>query len=648
VRSSHLFRRVFALLVVALILWMLMTSVLYAFVARPVFTNMKVRELSPRAESLAERAAIDFEGPDSLNAFVRDVVLYADEIYGYWMFLVDVDHNVLIHTRFPDELSDVRDEARKTVLAEVERFETSTESVLDTTGSFGKARSTYLVVSVPIRTEGRLAGCLSIVQPMAEMNAGILSLNIALFVSSLLVLIVMIIPVMFATIHLLRPMQSIRRVAVAMSRGDFSQRADESQPGEFQDLALAVNHLANELSTVISQLTVERNRLRQIIDGIAEGIIAVDENGLVTQFNTKVWEVFGVMTDITEPLSPDLFLQTTRLNTFFRDAITNKQNVSHVITKDHRQIACMITPLISEHDQVNGAVGLFRDITESERLEQTRRDYVANISHELRTPLTAMRGLLEPLAEDMVKSEADRKRYYAILLDETMRLSRLINDMLELSRLQATSSALRRHAVELADVVHTVVLRFGKRAGESRISLLTQADFERCPPVWSHRDRLEQILITLLDNAFKFTPEGGRITISFRAEDDFVDLSVRDTGIGIEPEDIDYVFDRFYKADKAHGEPGTGLGLSIASEIARQLGAKLSVRSEPGEGSIFTLRIPTVSTMLSAEEEVKEVFDASDQPAKRPAPETKKNSSLSKVQDDDGQVDDEQDDDETE
>lgn len=592
-RSSLLFRRVFTLLAAALILWIVLTAILYAFIARPVFTDMKAREIEPLAHILADRAGLT---DDSLDNFVHETVGYANEMFGNWMFVISRNTPFIFHTPLPDSMTSIRQEIVSTV-SDADRQLAKADSVVFTK-SFKGQSSAFLFVVVPIGAPLDGPGSLAIVQPMSEINAGILSLNLALLTSSLAILLIMIVPIMLATMRILKPLHSVRRVAMAMSAGDFSQRADESASGEFHDLAVAVNHLAGELSSLIAQLTFERNRLRQILNSIAEGIIAVNKEGLVTECNLKVWDVFGVTTDMSRPLSPDVFLQTTKLNEFFHDAMTMKQDVAHVISKDHRQIYCLITPLINERGTQDGAVGLFRDITESERLEQTRRDYIANVSHELRTPLTAMRALLEPLAEDMVRKEDDKKRYYAILLRETMRLSRLINDMLELSRLQATDDSAELCIVQLEPIISNVLQRFQPVAEEHDVSLSAPGSMSDCPNVWSDPDWLEQIIAIFVDNAIKFTPKGGDITLGIKADSDTAAISVRDSGVGIAPEDIDHVFDRFFKADRAHNEPGTGLGLSIASEIARQIHATLSVKSEPGEGSIFTVHVRTADAAI--------------------------------------------------
>ena len=239
-----------------------------------------------------------------------------------------------------------------------------------------------------------------------------------------------------------------------------------------------------------------------------------------------------------------------------------------------------------------GVMGIFRDITESEKLEQTRRDYVANISHELRTPLTAMQALIEPLQDQMVKSEADRQRYYSIILDETIRLSRLIDDMLELSRIQAGQLPLERVTFRIDEVVESIENKFGEVAHKAGIELELSPQLNELPALFSNPDRIEQVLVILVDNALKFTPSGGKIHISGKEQAGSVEISVLDTGYGISPEDCEHIFERFYKVDKARGRSGTGLGLSIASEIVRLLGGQISVQSELGIGTRFLFTIP--------------------------------------------------------
>ncbi len=208
----------------------------------------------------------------------------------------------------------------------------------------------------------------------------------------------------------------------------------------------------------------------------------------------------------------------------------------------------------------------------------------------MRTPLTALRGLIEPLNDGLVKTEQDRSRYYQIIYKETLRLSRLIDDLLELSRLQSGSVLVERKKFDVADLIQSFIFTYSNRAEQLGISLTAELPDE---PLYadSNADRVEQVLVILFDNALKFTPEGGVVDLRVRELGNEIELMVKDSGSGIAKEDLPNVFERFYKADKAHGEPGTGLGLSIAKEIIRLMGGQISVDSELGQGAAFRFTI---------------------------------------------------------
>ncbi len=585
------------MLIAALILWTVLTAIFYSFVANPVFNRIKARELLPRA-NLISKNVFNENG----LTFCVDLIQHSDQLFGSWIYVVD-DDGIHYHTPLPESLGGLADDLDKIVQKEHRQLTGRGESHHLSYINLPVANDRFLILSVPVsRQEGAPAATTVFVQPMKEVGAGIQSLNFALLTSSLIVLVIMVIPVLIAAFRIVQPIESIRSVAMAMSQGDFSRRADESQEGEIGDLAQTFNKMAEDLSESFQQLRDQAVRLKQIIDGIGEGIVAVNRKGAVTQYNDRIYSVFGLDRHYAGRSDPDLLLQESRIDHFFSQAMDSKKTVTCVIAKDHRQIQIVITPLMSEQQQVNGAVGLFRDITQAERLEQTRREYVANVSHELRTPLTAMRGLLEPLTEGMVTSEEDQKRYHNILLRETLRLSRLINDMLELSRIQADATPVEQEAVSLTNVARDVANNFEGVVQGHGLSLLTEGIDRDTPPVWGNADRIEQILVILIDNAIKFTPEGGSITIRVTRGYNGAEIAVEDTGVGIDDEDIDHVFDRFYKEDKAHQEPGTGLGLSIAREISHQLGYELTVSSVKGEGSTFRLIIPYADQVVHADD----------------------------------------------
>ena len=383
----------------------------------------------------------------------------------------------------------------------------------------------------------------------------------------------------------------LRDVAVKVAGGDFDAQADESAPDELGELGSALNNLSHQLSRHMYMLIVERNRLKHMLDGLSEGIIAISADGQVTHINPAIEQMFEqrkISLGLPDPRMkhvPEKFVWED-----FDAVIKSGEPTTRTFTIRDMTIRMTITPIVDEIGSIAGAVGLFRDITQSERLERTRREYVSNVSHELRTPLTAVRALVEPLKEGMVTGEEDRQRYYDIILREVMRLSRLINDQLELSRLQSGGVAIQKQRMTLNDLVFDVCDRYQAIAEDNELDLRIETDLTDCPMVYSNPDRVEQMLIILLDNAIKYT-EKGSVGVQVTWDEEMTYVTVHDTGIGIAEEDIPYVFDRFYKVDKAHSGKGSGLGLSIAKELLNRMNETIWVDSIKGEGSAFTFTV---------------------------------------------------------
>ena len=388
-----------------------------------------------------------------------------------------------------------------------------------------------------------------------------------------------------------KQISELKDIAVKVAGGDFDAHADENAPDEMGELGKALNNLSYQLSRNMYTLIVERNRLKQMLDGLSEGIIAIDSDGNITHINPAIERMFE-QKKISVGLPDPRMKHVPEKNVWedFDAVIKTGEPATRNFNSRDMIIRLTITPIVDEIGATAGAVGLFSDITQSERLEKTRREYVSNVSHELRTPLTAVRALVEPLKEGMVTKEEDRMRYYDIILREVMRLSRLINDQLELSRLQSGGVAIQKQRMPLDDLIYDVCDRYQSIAEEHHLTLNIETDLSGCPTVWANPDRVEQMLIILLDNAIKYTEQGG-LSVSVHWDDEKVILTVRDTGIGIAEEDLPYVFDRFYKVDKAHSGKGSGLGLSIAKELLNRMDEDIWVESIKGEGTAFSFTV---------------------------------------------------------
>ena len=419
-------------------------------------------------------------------------------------------------------------------------------------------------------------------------------LNI-LLLSTLMAACTMLIPAYAFVSRMVLPLQKINEVAMEYGKGNFSVRADEAHKGEIGELGQSFNFLADRLSKSISDLTAERNQLQDIFDVISDGIVVVDVNSVPVTTNKAIHKLFE------RAEKNNMFTERLQLIPFddvwtdFEDCIATGETKTRQIDNRDYAYQCTIIPKYDSSDstQVIGATGFFRDIFEEQKNERFRQDYVANISHELRTPLQTLRGLIEPLSDGMVKKESDRQRYYQIILNETMRLSRLIDDMLELSKLQSRTLAFKTFPFNLNTLISSIEIRFKPIMKEAGIKFSVQNNYGELPTVMGNPDRVEQILVILLDNAKKYTPAGKSITIltDYIEAEKKVYISVADTGQGIHEYDIGHIFDRFFKADRARGKKGSGLGLSIAKELLTYMGETITVNSKYEEGSTFTFTL---------------------------------------------------------
>ena len=591
-KKSVLLRRVFLVIMMTLALAFLLAGAIYMVTSRMIFASIKAREMLPRARALGRLIERRAEGAQESVDMLLRFLQKDDAVLGGSFIVLDAQGGLLAASEgVTDELIGSMEGVVSRALAG--------EEISTYIGMPFFSSLQLVCVAAPYQKDGAVDGAVLLLVPLYEALAAVSGLNSALMLSLLIIMPFVVVLVYLVVGRITKPLRQMRDAALGMASGDFSIEADESQRGEVGQLASSLNYLSSELSRNLSELTIERNRLKQSVNGLREGFVSLDAAGRITYFNPAMRELYpgNASTNDRMALVPDEELWQA----FDRAISDSVPSVRDLVTPD-RVIRATINPVTSEDGQTVGAVGLFTDITESERLERTRRDYVANVSHELRTPLTAMRGLIEPLRDGMVKSDETRARYYDILMRETLRLSRLIDDLMELSRLQSGKISLEVRQVALGVIVEDLADKYTGAAREKNQTFRLLADPANCPDVLANADRVEQVLVILLDNAMKYTPEGGEISLDVRTEDDRAVVSVSDTGIGIAEADLPYVFDRFYKADKSRtGSSGSGLGLSIAREILHGMGERIYVTSRPGRGSSFSFTLTLFAPPQAAE-----------------------------------------------
>ncbi len=390
---------------------------------------------------------------------------------------------------------------------------------------------------------------------------------------------------------LVKPIQILTGSARRMSAGHYGEPVPLDQRDEIGELGHVLGSLSFRLQGVISDLRDEKSKLEQSLSGIGEGIVSVDQAGQVVHYNNAALEVLE-LSEWNAPGGQVQSLHRENLLAMLRQAADNGERAEAVWKNEAgRSIAAKVWPMRNEENGLIGAVGLLRDVSEAERLEQMRKDYVANISHELRTPLTGIRGMVEPLMDGIMDTEEEKMDSYRIIYQETMRLEKLIGEMLDMSRLQAGRASIEMEPMRVEGVLEAAKRRMQQRADEGEVRLEMEIS-DTLPEIMGNEDRILQVLIILMDNALSFTPPGGKITLFAHRNGAKVHIGVRDTGAGIDPSDLPYIWERFYKADKSRMRTtGTGLGLAIAKLVVECMGGIITVESELGRGTEFELSL---------------------------------------------------------
>lgn len=576
---SVFYWRILIVSIIALLLANVVLLAAYAYVGKNTYISIEMSNLEPEAEVTRLIYEEYKNGYMTEDAFQRLIEKQSNSSESAIM-IADALGKLLI-VRSVDSTVEVQDfgEYYRAEMQNVLKGETVENNDLKLLNG-----ETAVSVGIPIRdSDGNVTGGILIIKQIKRIQSAFNQLNNVLTGTILIILPIVMLLVAFSTNRVSRPIHEMSNAAIEMSKGRFDVRANEKASGEIGILARALNTLCDNLSQTIYQLQSEKRQLNQLLSSFADGVAAIDNIGCLTHYNPALMKMFGAV-DVKVPM--DLVPDESVWEMFHSVYESREPVTMHYQMPNDRALWISIVPVTAEDGECTGVVGLFKDVTDLERLEKTRRDYVANVSHELRTPLTAVRGLLEPLADGMIQDDETKQRYYKIMLREVVRLSRLITDMLELSRLQSGTEHMEVSAVNLEELLQDTKQSYQNEAAQRGIAL--KLDAKGVPYAMTDEDRVEQLLVILLDNAMHYTPEGGSITIgATETTGDRILVSVTDTGCGIAEADLPHVFERFYKTDKSRKEGGTGLGLSIAKQIVDKLGEEIYVESKTNEGTSF-------------------------------------------------------------
>jgi two-component system phosphate regulon sensor histidine kinase PhoR len=459
-----------------------------------------------------------------------------------------------------------------------------------------------MYTAIPIEVDGIHVGISRIAVPISQVKQAVNRLILPIALSAIIVTSLSIALGYLLARRTSRSVHSVTEAARRLANGDLEQRVEALASDETRDLANAFNSMATALRKMIDDLSMERNKLSAVLDTMADGVVVIRQvfylrqgEGLIELINPAAEELLSLKS--VEAVG-SRFMETVNDHEIQKlvhlSFETGEQQHGEIeLMQQRRSLSAIATPLTS--DGPNSILLTLHDLTLIHQADSTRRQFVSNVSHELRSPLASIKAMVETLESGALEEKQVATDFIHRIHIDIERMSRIVEDLLELSRLESGQVALELTPMDVRPLMEEVKHEFQLRAEAKEITLKLGSP-DSLPIVMGERNKLHQVLANLLDNALKFTPENGAVTLYAIPLINMIQIYVSDTGIGIAEEHHSHIFERFYRVDSSRQYRGTGLGLAIAKHIAQAHGGEIAVESHEGEGSTFSFTVPVVST----------------------------------------------------
>ncbi|PZW81879.1 cell wall metabolism sensor histidine kinase WalK [Bacillus sp. AG442] len=462
---------------------------------------------------------------------------------------------------------------------------------------FDPERDSKVRISVtPIKKSNQeTIGAIYVVASMDNVYNQIRTINTILASGTFIALGITAFLGIFVARTITHPLSDMRKQAIELAKGNFSRKVRKYGNDEIGQLATTFNYLTRELKEAQSMTEGERKKLSSVIAYMTDGVIATNRNGAIILLNTPALELLNVSreTALEMPITSLLGLEDEYM---FEDLVEQQDSLLLEIEQEERTSVLRVnfSVIQKEHGKIDGLIAVIYDVTEQEQIDQERREFVANVSHELRTPLTTMRSYLEALAEGAWQDPNIAPRFLNVTQNETERMIRLVNDLLQLSKFDSKDYQFNKEWIHFIRFFSLIIERF-EMTKEQHVEFISNLP-DRELYVEIDPDKITQVLDNIISNALKYSPEGGHITFSVdvNEEEELLYVSVKDEGVGIPRKDVEKIFERFYRVDKARTRRlgGTGLGLAIAKEMVQAHGGDIWADSIEGKGTTITFTLP--------------------------------------------------------
>lgn len=448
---------------------------------------------------------------------------------------------------------------------------------------------TVMYIAVPISHQGDVLGIVCVSLPLLAVESLVHRVTASIIAAMVVVTLLVILAAWIIARIITRPIRKLTAASGRIASGELEQKIAVEARDEVGELARAFNEMSSRLKELVETISADRARLATILDNMADGVIVTDIEGNISLVNNVAKKLFNIKNAIEKPLIEvvrdhemdevlKLCLKTAKTQTVHYESGTSKRYI--------RAIAIPITP-----DELSGILLLVQDLTELRNLQTTRRELIGNISHEFRTPLAGIKAMVETLRDGAIDDKETARDFLARIDDEADRLTQIVAELTELSRIETGKAELRLELVNLNLLIEEVITQLSPQVERQRLTVDKKLA-SSLPPVQADKTRIRQTIVNLIHNAIKFTDPGGKITVATRMHGGWVTVDISDTGIGIPKSDLPHVFERFYKGDRARAGGGTGMGLAIAKHVVEAHGGSIWVQSEEGVGSTFSFSLP--------------------------------------------------------
>lgn len=476
-----------------------------------------------------------------------------------------------------------------------------TENVYDNSN-----HTRYYVNIIPLvdNSNNNVVGVVYLRASLESVYSNINSITLIYLSAALITIVIGLLLAIIISQEITRPIEEMRKQTLRIARGDFSGQVRVMGNDELGQLAGAVNNLSVRVEEAQESSDSERRRLDSVLSHMSDGVLATDRRGNVTIVNNMALQLLGVEHD-DELIGKSIIDVLDIRHDYTVRQLVNSEQKEMILDMSNSGsnliLNAYFSPIQRESGFVSGLVCVLHDVTSQQKEEQERKEFVSNVSHELRTPLTSVKSYVEALSDGAWQDKEIAPQFLKVVQDETERMIRMINDLLSLSRMDAGTTKLNLEYVNINELFNYILNRFDmiiKKEEDPKKKKYTIERFFTKKDLWVEidTDKFTQVIDNIMNNAIKYSPDGGIITARLLETHNHVIMSISDQGLGIPRKDLSHIFDRFFRVDKARSrkQGGTGLGLAISKEVVNMLGGQIWVDSVEGKGSTFYISLPYV------------------------------------------------------